>query len=308
MLYDIIIIGAGPAGMSAAVYTARKGLSSLILSKNIGGQTALSWEVDNYLGYYVISGQELADKFKEHLTKFDNLKFRIGEEVEELTTTPEGFKIKTPISEYLTKSILIASGKEPRKLNVPGEDLFLGRGITYCAICDGPLFKGKTIAVIGGGNAALETAVELSKNTAKVYLINNKDQFSTTADAVFLEQIKNNPQIEILYNTETKEFVGDKSLTHIKAITNGEEKLLEVKGAFIEIGSLPSVDFLKKQQSLIKLNQWNEIEIDKKNMTNIPGIFAAGDVTDVLEKQVVIAAGEGAKAAIQVGEWLSKQK
>jgi alkyl hydroperoxide reductase subunit F len=307
MLYDVIIIGAGPAGMSAAVYTARKNLKTLILSKDIGGQTAISWEVDNYLGFHLVSGQELSKNFKEHVDKFDNVKLKIGELAEEIEKIDGEFKVKSAIGEYETKAIIIASGKEPRKLNVAGEKKFLGKGITYCATCDGPLFKGKDIAIIGGGNSALESVVQLSKICPTIYLINNQDVFAATADQVLVDKVQNDPKVKILHNANTKEFIGDKFLTQIKVDVGGQEKILNVKGGFIEIGSIPSVSFIKDKKIGIKLNEWNEIKINKKNMTSIEGIFAAGDVTDVLEKQVVIAAGEGAKAAMQAAEWLNRR-
>jgi len=306
MNYDVIIIGAGPAGMSASVYTARKNLNTLILSKDIGGQTAISGEVDNYLGYQLVSGQELVKKFQEHIDKFDCIISKIGEPVENIKKSNSSFQIKTTIGEYEAKTIIIASGKQPRKLNVSGEEKFIGKGVTYCATCDGPLFANKIVAIIGGGNSALESTIQMSQIATKVFLINNSDKFAKTAEQVLIDKVENNDKIEILHNTNTKEFIGKKFLKQIKVEANGKERLLDVQGGFIEIGSIPSVDFLKQADVTIKLNQWNEIIIDKKNMTNIDGVFAAGDVTDVLEKQVVVAAGEGAKAAMQASEWLNK--
>jgi alkyl hydroperoxide reductase subunit F len=307
MTYDVIIIGAGPAGMSAAIYTARKKLHTLILSKNIGGQAAASWEVDNYLGYRLVSGQDLAIKFKEHLDNFSNAEMKVGEEVIDIKKNDSTFVVKTKSGEFQSRSIIVASGKESRKINVAGEDKFLGKGLTYCATCDGPLFAKKTVAVIGGGNSALESAIQMSKICPKVYLLVDLDKFSTTADQVLVDKVKSNKKIEILFNVKTKEFIGDKFLSGIKIEQDKKEKILEVSGVFIEIGSVPSVDFLKKNGLDFKFNEWNELEIDKRNMVNIEGIFAAGDVTEVLEKQVIVAAGEGAKAAMQVSEWINRR-
>ena len=290
-MYDAIIIGAGPAGISAAVYAARKRMDFLVISKNIGGQTLLSSSVENYLSYSSIKGVELVKKFEEHMKEY-NIKLKY-DKVLSVKKKEKGFVVKTKDKSYETKTVLIASGKKPRLLNVPGEKEFSGKGVTYCATCDAPLFRDKEVAVIGGGNSALDACIQLIKIAKKVYLITTEIR----GDAITLEKIKG--KAEIITNAEVKEIKGDAMVTGIKI----KQKEIAVQGVFIEIGYVPDVDFAK---GLVELNNYNEIKINKDNETNIPGIFAAGDVTDVKEKQIVIAAGEGSKALLSLFSYLSK--
>lgn len=308
MIYEIIIIGAGPAGMSAAIYACRKKLSTLILSKDIGGQTAKSWEVENYLGYSLISGVELSEKFKEHLDQFECVDFKLGAEVIKLKKISKVFEIITKTGEkYQGKTVIIASGKNPRQLNVPGEKEFWGRGLTYCPTCDAPLFKDKVVAVIGGGDSALKATYQLTKIAKKIYLLVRDEKFRKDLDKILLENTTASDKVEVIFNTSTIKISGDKFVKALEYenLATKEKKKLEVQGIFVEIGSIPAVEFCK---NLVKLNQGNEIEIDEHNMTSVPGIFAAGDVTKVIEKQTIIAAGEGAKAAIAAANYLSRQK
>lgn len=307
-MYDVIIIGAGPAGLSAGVYTARRKLKSLILSKDLGGQTAASWEVENYLGYHLISGQDLAEKFKEHLKDFD-IELNTGVEVEKLEIVkPKGFVVKTKAGkDYQAKALIIASGKKPRELSVPGEKELKGRGLTYCATCDAPLFKDKIVAVIGGGNSALEAALQLEKIASKIFLLDINPEFGTNTETVLVDKVKTYNKIEIIHNAQTKEILGEKFVQGLiyEDKKAGKTKKLEVQGVFVEIGSVPATDFCK---DVVELNQWQEIKIDEHNMTSVEGIFAAGDVTEVAEKQTVIAAGEGAKAGIAAANYLARLK
>lgn len=300
--YDCIIIGAGPAGMSAGVYLARRQLKTLILSKDVGGQAAWSSDVENYLGFHLVSGAELAAKFATHLQDFD-IQLLQGAEVKAIAGQAPDFIITTQDAVYHSKSIVITAGKIPRKLNVPGEKEFLGKGVIYCATCDAPLFKGKTVAVIGGGNSALDAVLQLDKLATKVYLINLMDSFAPTADAVMVDRVSQSPKIEVIMSSQTKEIRGSKVVEMI-VIENKQTRALReipVQGIFIEIGSEPSVGYLPSE---MKLNQWKEIIVDEHNMTSIEGIFAGGDVTNVAEKQVIIAAGEGAKAALGASRFL----
>ncbi len=312
-MFDLIIIGGGPAGMTAAIYAARKKMNTLVLTKDIGGQTLWSGEVDNYLGYQLVSGAELAQKFREHIKRLDDenalydLEVREGVEIKNVkcqmsnvkNKRVEFFEVETTAGEkYQARVLIIASGKIPRKLNVPGENEFLGRGVTYCATCDAPLFRGKDVAVIGGGNSALDAVLQLIKIPAnKIFLININPKLG--GDAVMREQVEaRSDKVEIFNAHETVAILGEKFVKglEIKDISTGKIRRLSVQGVFIEIGSIPSINFIK---DLVKLNKWSEIIIDPKdNSTSCPGIFAAGDVTDVREKQIIIAAGEGAKAAL----------
>src|SRR3989338_5378101 len=308
MVYDVIIIGAGPAGMSAGVYACREKLSTLILSPDIGGQTAQSWEVENYMGYSLITGAELSAKFKEHLDKFDCAVFKVGAEVVNLKKSNGKFEIKTRKGEsYQGKTVIITSGKVPRQLGVPGEKEFSGKGVTYCATCDAPLFKNKTVAVVGGGDSALDATYQLTKIASRIYLLVRGSKFKNDLDKILMENVTASDKVKVIFNASTTKIYGSQFVEGLEYqnLKTKEKDRLVVKGIFVEIGSVPSTEFIR---GLVALNQWNEIKIDKHNMTSVPGIFAAGDVTEVVEKQTIIAAGEGAKAAIAVANYLSRQK
>lgn len=303
-MYDVLIIGAGPAGLSAAIYTARKKLSTLVLSKNVGGQTAWSSYVENYLGTQGISGVELSQQFLEHVLK-NGVEVKDGAKHSVVSLEKKGdfFVAKTQEGKvYEARSVIVASGKIPRKLNVAGENEFLGKGLTYCATCDAPLFGGKTVAVIGGGNSAMDAALQLDKIAQKIYVINIMPTLQ--GDPVFQEKVLASPRIQVFLESQVTAILGGKTVAGIRFKQKGEEKELDVQGVFIEIGSLPSVDFLPP----IKKNSWNEVEINLACETNVPGLFAAGDVTSVPEKQTIVAAGEGAKAGLKAFEFLTKQK
>ncbi|GAI14282.1 unnamed protein product, partial [marine sediment metagenome] len=295
LIYDLVIIGGGPAGMTAAVYAARKRLKTLLISKDLGGQVLLTSEVENYMGYHYIEGRQLVDKFKEQVRHFP-IDQEIGEEVEKLSKEGEIFSILTRGGKKLRgKTIIIASGKKSRSLNVSGEKRLIGRGVSYCSICDAPFFEGKEVAVIGGGNSAFEAALDLVKIAPKIYLVDIASSWS--ADPVLLEQIEKENKVTSFPRHKVKEIKGDdrvESIT-IEALDGGQIKSLSVQGVFIEIGLVPNSEFAA---SLVKLNQAGEVVVDCGNRTNIPGLFAAGDVSSVPEKQIIIAAGEGAKATL----------
>src|SRR3989338_748389 len=297
-MYDLIIIGAGPAGITAAIYAVRKRIESLIITTDIGGQTALSGDVENYTGYQFITGPELVLKFEEHLRKF-NIALKENEAVREIAKAAGGIiQVKTTKGLYETKSVIVASGKRSRELNVPGEKEFKNKGLTYCATCDGPLFSGKDVAVIGGGNSALDAAIQLIRIANKIYLVNIADEL--TGDTVMQEIVKLSPKITILNGTRVSAVLGDKMVHSIRVNCADKEELLAVKGVFVEIGLIPNSEFVPG----VEKNDLREIKVNSYNETNVPGIFAAGDVTDVPEKQIVIAAGEGSKAALGVFKYL----
>ena len=296
-MYDLIIIGAGPAGITAAIYAVRKGIESLIITRDIGGQTALSGDVENYTGYQFISGPELVLKFEEHLRKF-NIALKENEAVREIVKAGGTIQVKTDKGPYEAKSIIIASGKRSRELNVPGEKEFKNKGLTYCATCDGPLFSRKDVAIIGGGNSALDAALQLMRIANKVYIINIAPEL--TGDALMRKAVQGSDKVSVFNNTRVKEVLGDKMVSAIRIKKEDQENLLTVQGVFVEIGLIPNSDFIPG----INKNNSDEIIVNSRNETNIPGIFAAGDVTDVPEKQIVIAAGEGAKAALGVFKYL----
>jgi alkyl hydroperoxide reductase subunit F len=303
-MYDCIIIGAGPAGITAAIYAARKKLNVIVISKNVGGQTAESWLIENYVGFSVISGAELASKFREHLEKF-KIQLKGGAEVLRVEKEDKKFKVYTSREIYEGKTIIVASGKIARVLNVPGEKEFVGKGITYCATCDAPLFAKKDVAVVGGGNAALGAALQLDKIGNKIYLINLASNL--TGDAVLIDKVKQSKKIEIHNNSRVTKIFGDKFVKELEFenLSAKSKKVIKVQGVFVEIGSAPSTNFVK---DLVALNKNGEIIIDKQNATSQEGVFAAGDVTDVIEKQIIVAAGEGAKAALSAYDYLIKRR
>lgn len=301
-MYDLIIVGAGPAGMTAAVYAARKRLNALLISKDFGGQVLWTAKVENYMGYQFIEGIELMQKFEAQVKQFP-LDQKIGEGVAKLSILDGGFEIKTDKGEsYQTKAVIVSSGKRPKQLSVPGEDKLKGRGVTYCAICDGPLFAGEKVAVIGGGNSALEAADDMVKIGEHVYLVSTT---TFTGDQVLVDRLEDASNLTTFLRWQVTEIEGATMVEGIrmKDLNSGEEKRLAVGGVFVEIGLVPNSDFVK---GIVKLNELGEIAVGCTSETNVPGLFAAGDVTNVPEKQIVVAAGEGAKATLQAHRYLQR--
>jgi thioredoxin-disulfide reductase len=309
MIYDLIIIGGGPAGISAGIYAARKKIKTLLIAKQLGGQPAEAWEIENYLGFEKISGVDLAQKFAEHLKKFSaDIKIKEKESVDKIIKNASNeFEINAGKNIYQTKTIIVATGSSPRRLNIPGEENFIGRGVVFCATCDAPIFSGKSVAVIGAGNSGMNAVLQLTKYAKKIYLINKYPDLSK-GDSMYAEQIKQSPLVEIINNSLPKEIKGDKFVSGL-IIENSETKAnqeLAVEGVFVEIGSLPSLQFLS---DLVEYNQKGEIIINpENNMSSQSGIFAAGDATNIPHKQIIIAAGEGAKAALGAYYYLTKIK
>jgi thioredoxin-disulfide reductase len=301
MILDLIIIGAGPAGITASVYASRKKMNFLVISKDVGGQAARSSDVENYPGYQFITGPDLVAKFQEHMQKY-GIRIKENEEVIELEKKDNIIYIKTTKASYETKTVVIAAGKKVKEIGVPGEKEYKNKGVAYCVTCDGPLFAEKDIAVIGGGNSALDAAIQMMNIANKVYLINITDAF--TGDSVMQEKVKNNPKVKILHNTRVESIIGEKFVKGMNVDTKGKKEFLEVKGIFIEIGLMPNSWFANG----LDKNERGEIKVNCANETNVPGIFAAGDVTSVPEKQIVIAAGDGAKAALGAFRYLARLK
>lgn len=300
-MLDLLIIGAGPAGMSAAIYAARRKLNFRIISKDIGGQTAKSAEVENYLGIWG-SGVEITTKMAEQM-KRNNVKIEIGK-IKKLTQKGKVFISELEDGEKIeSKTVILTAGKVPRKLEVPGENEFFARGVTYCATCDAPLFKGKTVAVVGGGNSAMDSALMLTNYAEKIYLVNINPKLK--GEQVLIDKVSSNPKIEIIANAQTTKITGTQTvqtLEYLDKVTN-KTKSLSVQGVFVEIGWETKADFV--DPFLVELNQWGEVKIDLACRTKTPGLFAAGDFTEVPYKQSIIAAGEGAKAALAAIDYLS---
>jgi len=297
---DLIIIGAGPAGITAGIYAARKKIDSLIISKDVGGQTALSADVENYTGYQFITGPELVTKFEEHLEQF-NVPFKNNEEVRRIVKGKKGFfVVETLVGSYQARAVIIASGRRSRLLGALGEEKFRNKGVSYCATCDGPLFAKKIVAVIGGGNSALDATLQMMNIAQKVYLVDINPFLG--GDQIMREKVRSAGNVEILNNAVAKEILGEQFVKAIKVEQGGVVHTLDVEGVFVEIGSTPNSDILEG----LATNKAGEITVDSLNRTNIPGIFAAGDVTDIPEKQIIVAAGEGAKAILGVFRYLSQ--
>jgi len=301
-MHELIIIGGGPAGMTAAVYAARKRIDALLLSKDIGGQVLTTTGVENYMGYQYIEGLELMQKFEEQVKQFP-LEQKIGQGVVELSLGDTGFDVRTDNGEsYQAKAVIVATGKRPRPLNVPGEQQLRGRGVTYCAICDGPLFTGQKVAVIGGGNSALEAADDMVKIAQYVYLVSLTP---LTGDQILIDRVKDASNLTAFLEHEVVAIEGESRVEAIaiRDLKSGEEKRLEVGGIFIEIGLIPNSELAR---GIARLNELGEIEVNCATETGVPGLFAAGDVTNVVEKQIVVAAGEGAKASLQAHKYIQR--
>ncbi len=294
-MYELIIIGGGPAGITAAIYAARKEIKTLLISKDFIGQTGLAGEIENWPGEKNILGPQLMEKFQDHLNDYD---LEILEEKVLTVEKKDSFLVKTENQELQSKTIIVASGRKPRSLNIPGEKKFVGKGISYCVTCDAAFFKNKTVVVIGGGNAGFEAAIELVNQAKEVYLLENSSTFK--ADKI-LQKKAEEKKIKLLTNVSIEEVRGDIFVKEIKY----SGKTLKTDGVFIQIGSDPITAFLKN--NLVEFNEKKEIEIDfYNNQTKTPGLFAAGDVTNIKDKQIVIAAGEGTKALLSCYDFLQK--
>ena len=300
-IYDMVIVGAGPAGITAAIYAARKRMDFVVISKDIGGQAAMSGAIENYIGYQFITGPELAHKFQEHMEKFD-IELKHPGEVTRVERVGDLIEVEAGDGLYKARTVVVASGRRPRKLNVPGEDELKNRGVTYCATCDAPLFAGRDVAVIGGGNSALDAVLQLVKIANRIYLIDVAPEF--VADPVMVEKAEASGKVEFFHSTKVKKILGDMVVQGVLIEKDGEERELEVGGVFIEIGTIPTSEFVRG----VRKNDAGEIIVNCKCETSVEGIYAAGDVTDVPAKQIIVACGEGAKASIAAFEYLSKRK
>ncbi len=294
-IYDVMIIGAGPAGLSASVYAARKGLKVGVIGEKTGGQVSDTSSVENYIGFEFITGDDLATSFEKHAKSLD-IDMLDHVKVKEIQKTDNIGIVCDNYMTYYSKSVIIATGSKSRKLMVAGENEFYGKGVTYCAICDGPLFKDKTVTVVGGGNSAVEAAIDLSKIARKVQLV-HRSQFR--ADQILIEKLNKIENVDVHLQTQIKEIIGKEQVE--KIYLEGEIEELQTDGVLVEVGYVPNSQFLND----VKLNDKGEILINDLNQTNIEGIYAAGDVTTVRYKQIIVAASEGAKAALSVNDYLN---
>ena len=301
-MHELMVIGGGPAGLAATVYAARKRLDTLLISNDIGGQMNMTMGIENYLGYQFIEAPELIGKFQTQVDQFP-IDQKIGHKVSRLEEIDGGFEVTTETGEqYQARVAIFATGKRPRTLSVPGEAELTGKGVTYCAICDGPIFAEQRVAVVGGGNSALEAALDMVKIAEHVDLVSLTP---LTGDAILIDKLSNAKNLSILTEHQTERIEGKDLVEGMvaKDLKSGESKQLKVTGVFIEIGLVPNSDAVSK---LIELNKAGEVPISCSCETTLPGLYAAGDVTDIPEKQIVVAAGEGAKAALQAHRYLQR--
>lgn len=301
-LYDVTVVGSGPAAVSAAIYAARKGLNVAMVGVKIGGQVLDTNEIENIIGTVLTTGAKFAETLEKHLKEHE-IAFKEGHLVKEMK---EDGKDKILVTDdgksYKTKTVIVATGAKPRSLNIPGEAEYVGKGVHYCSTCDGPFYKGLDVAVIGGGNSGVEAALDLSGIAKSVTLIEFMPELK--ADKVLQEKLAEQPNVKTILNSATVKVNGNEFVESIvyKSRETDEEKTLNVEGMFVEIGLSPRSEVVK---DLVETNKIGEIVINpENNSTSVAGIFAAGDVTNIRQKQIIIAMGEGAKAALGAFEYL----
>lgn len=299
--YDVIIVGGGPAGITAAIYTARRFLKTLVITKEPGGQVVKTPNIENYPGFDLISGPELAEKFINQAKKFGAE--IVFDEVTHLDEKDSEFIVSGQKEKYQSKSIILAFGKVPRKLSIPGENEFKGRGVSYCSTCDAPFFKNKIVAVNGGGNSALDAALLLSKTAKKVYLIHRRNEFR--AEMILINKVKSAKNVEIITGAIIEKIEGDQVVKSIIIKQNSRERKIKIDGLFIEIGYIVEDGLIKK---FIEMDEKNQIKVTKDHSTSREGVFAAGDLTNSHYKQIVISAGEGAIAGLSAAKYIDGKK
>lgn len=307
-MYDLAIIGSGPAGIAAAVYAARKHLKTVLISEEVGGQSVVSEGIENWIGTPKLSGAELAKAFMAHLeaVKGDMVTAVTGERATSLSQNGTAFEVKTKSGKaYSAKAVLIATGAGRRKLTIPGADKFENKGVTYCASCDGPLFSGMDVAVVGGGNAGFETALQLLAYAKSVTLLHRHKEFK--ADAITVAKARAHPNMRIIENAEPTEIMGEQFVTGLKYLDkeSGATKELAVSGVFAEVGVIPNTGFA---EGVVEFDPIKRIKVDPHNQrTSVEGVWAAGDATDELYHQNNIAAGDGVKALEDIYLWIKKR-
>jgi NADH-dependent peroxiredoxin subunit F len=299
---DLTIIGGGPAGITAGIYAARKKLSTILATKDFIGQAGGGWPIENYPGFSSTTGIDLMKKMEQHLRTHD-LEIKEAVKVLRVEKIEQGFQITTDDGQsWSSKAVIAASGKNPRPLQVKGEEEYKGKGVSYCVTCDGPLFNGKDVAVIGGGNAGFKAALELAKYSPNVYILELAKKIP--ADGIEQEKAVKAGNVTVLSGVRTKEIKGDKMVSSLVYEQDGQEKEIDVKGIFVEVGSIPATEFLN---DLAEFNQRGELIVDPNTgATSTQGLFGAGDMTDVRDKQIVVACGNGAKTALSVYNYLNE--
>ncbi|MDY0101034.1 MAG: FAD-dependent oxidoreductase [Bacilli bacterium] len=300
-LYDVIIIGGGPGALNAALYSARSGLTTLVVAYEVGGQLLNTNIIDNYLGFYNVSGEELNQKFLSHLRNFavDEL-YQV--KVDNIRKVDNIFHLTLNNKKIIKgRGVILATGGLPRKLNVPGEKEFTSKGVSYCVICDGTFYGDQMVVVVGGGNSALEAALDLSKYAKKVHIVQNLDDF--TGDKILINKVKNLPNVTYQFNSVLTQIKGENKVSSILVKQNETISEIETNGLFIQIGLIPSSELVK---DLVSLNRFSEVIVNDKQETSLKGLYAIGDVTNFPYKQVVTAISQGAVAALSLNKYLNK--
>lgn len=299
MISDLVVVGGGPAGITAAIYASRNNLNTLLFSQNIGGMLFnKAVDVQNYTGFSSITGFELAEKFREHLEAQDKVLIK-EEEIECIIKENNLFKIKTSQGEYFSRAVIVASGSKPRELNIKGEKEFLGKGVGYCPICDGPFLRNKDIAIIGGGNAAFESAIFLSNIAKNIFILERGDR--ALADQKNQQKVNDFQNIKVFTNAQVLEIKGGNFVNSIEWMHHENIIQTELQGVFIQAGYIPKTDYLK---DLVELNEKKEIIVNSDMETKTKGLFAAGDITNSKVKQIICAASSGAIAALSAYNYL----
>lgn len=302
-VYDVIIIGGGPAGITAAIYTRRKLLRTMLISKDIGGQIILTAYIENYPGFIQKSGISLAETYEQQIKELGT-EIVLGE-VERVERQDDLFRVVSSDGEFMARTIIATGGSSYKKLKVPGEEELLGKGVSTCATCDAPLARGKVVAVVGGGNNALQSAELLAKYASRVYIIHRRNQFR--ADEILVEKVMRMPKLEVLLSFEVKEIRGEKRVEGImiRDVNTGEVRELKVDRVFVEIGRDFKLDYIKQ---LVETNKIGQVIVDRSQRTSCEGIFAAGDITNLPYRQAIIAAGDGAVAALSAYDYLIQKR
>ena len=296
-IWEVIILGGGPTAIGCAIYAARFAMDILIIGKTFGGLIATTHIVENYPGITSVSGTEFVEMFRDHQQSLE-IPY-ISDEIRRIEKEDNHYVLHSYFQKFKAASIVIATGSERKKLGIPGEEEFAGRGVSYCATCDGPFYKEKTVAVIGGSDSAAKEALFLAQNCKKVYIIYRGEEIR--AEPINKKRVYDNEKIEIIYKTNIVEIKGD---TTVKSVIFDNGKEFEVDGVFIEIGAIPNSDLAKKVG--VETNNKGEILINRKSETNIPGIYAAGDVADAPFKQAITGVSEGVIAAYSAFDYLKK--
>lgn len=290
MLYDMIIVGGGCAGLAASIYARRYNMNVLLLSESLGGTITTTHLVENYPGFTSLSGQELADRITDH-AKANNVEMKLGDRVSSITKEGNIFKVDA----YEARTVLLATGTTYRKLGIPGEKEFSGRGVSYCATCDAPFFKGKNVIMVGGGDSAVKESLVLASHAKEVTIVYRGEKLRP--EPINLKRMEATPNIKVIYKTNLTEILGDQTVTKVKFDTGTE---MPTQGVFVEIGRIPLTDMVNNLG--VEKNEKGEIKINLMSETNVPGFYAAGDVTDTEWKQAIVGVAEGVKAAYMAFE------